>query len=184
MRIEFTGRHTPVPQAFQEHAEKRLEKLGRINQRIAGIHVVLAEERGRADVEITVDLDGTPVRSEVKGADPRASFDSALEKLERQIGKYKARWDNRIRRMRRAAADEEVEAPAEEAEEEPAAPEDEPQIVRSKTVGLKPMAPEEAALQMELLGHDFFLFRNAESNLVAVVYKRQSGGYGVLECEA
>jgi len=185
MRTEFTGRHTAVSPAFEEHAEKRLEKLARLHHRLTAVHVVLAEERGRAAVEITGDLDGTPVRSEVKGADPRASFDSALEKLERQILKYKARWHKRVRKLRRGAAEAEeevVEQP--QAEEEAPADVEEPQIVRTKSVSLKPMAPEEAALQMELLGHDFFLFRNAESDLVAVVYKREEGGYGLLECEA
>ena len=185
MRIKFTGRHTPVSPALAEHAEKRLAKLERLHPRLTAAHVVLVEERGRIAVEITADLDGTPVRSEVKGADPRTSFDSALEKLERQILKYKARWHKRVRKLRRGAAEaqeEVVEQPAVEEEEAPADAE-QPQIVRTKSVRLKPMAPEEAALQMELLGHDFFLFRNAESNLVAVVYTREEGGYGLLECE-
>jgi ribosome hibernation promoting factor len=184
MRTEFTARHTSLSPEFEDHATSRLAKLERLTNRLTGAHVVVSEERGRAGVEITLDLDGTPVRSEVKGPDPRVSFDAALEKLERRVQRYKARWHERVRKGRREPA-----APAQEPEAEPQAEAlaevaDEPEIRRTKSVRLKPMGPAEAALQMELLGHDFFLFRNAESDLVAVVYKREDGGYGLLECEA
>jgi len=186
MRIEFTARNCNLSSGLEEHAEKKLAHLTRLADRVGTVRVIVAEQRGRKDVEITADLDGTLIRSEVKGPDERVSFDSALEKLERQVQRYRARFQRR-RRGRRAAevepeAPEEAEVVAEEEEEELEG--EEPRVVRTKTVALKPMSPEEAALQMELIGHDFFLFRNADSDLVSVVYRRTDGGYGLIECES
>jgi len=184
MRIEFTGRNAPLPNAFEGYAEKRLARLTRLAGRVGTVRVVVAEQRGRKDVEITADLDGTLIRSEVKGPDERTSFDSALDKLERQVSRYKDRFQRRRRRGQRLGAAAETE-PAEGEEVESPEPEAEaPQVVRTKSVTLKPMSAEEAVLQMELLGHDFFLFRNAESDLVSVVYRRQDSGYGLIECES
>ena len=186
MRIEFTGRDAALSPAFEEHAEKRLARLTRLADRVGTVRVVVSEQRGRKDVEITADLDGTLIRSEVKGPDARVGFDSALDKLERQVKKYKARFQRRRRSQRHAAEVEAVAVVVGAEEEEEAEPEvaGEPQVVRTKTVALKPMSPEEAALQMELIGHDFFLFHNAESHLVSVVYRRTDGGYGLIECES
>ena len=120
----------------------------------------------------------------MKGPDERVSFDSALDKLERQVLKYKQKLHRRRRdTLRRPSEPEAEEAAGAEAEEEEPTDAVTPRIVRTKSVTLKPMSPEEAALQMELLGHDFFLFRNADTDLVAVVYKRVAGDYGLLECE-
>ena len=184
MRIEFTGRNTPVTERFEEHAQRRLEKLARLSGKIGQVRVVLFRQRGRTGVEITTDLAGALIRSEVKGPDERASFDSALEKLERQLVKYKDKLHRRrsresLRRPPDVAPEEDV---ASEVEEEPTDTST-PRIVRTKSLTLKPMSPEEAALQMELLGHDFFLFRSADTDLVGVVYRRVDGDYGLLECE-
>jgi putative sigma-54 modulation protein len=186
MRIEFTGRNTPVTESFEDHAQRRLEKLGRISDRVGPVRVILSRQRGRTGVEITTDVAGALIRSEVKGPDERASFDSALEKLERQVRKYKDKLHRRSRDTFRKRPEleegEESETEEPESEEEPVeAPA--PRVVRTKSVTLKPMSPEEAALQMELLGHSFFLFRNADTDFVGVVYKRLDGDYGLLECE-
>ncbi|MBM3501292.1 MAG: ribosome-associated translation inhibitor RaiA [Armatimonadetes bacterium] len=185
MRIEFTGRNAALSPSFEEYAERKLSHLTRLAAKVGTVRVVVSEQRGRKDVEITADLDGTLIRSEVKGPDERISLDGALDKLERQVRKYKARFQRR-RRDRRHAAEAEgdavIEAAPEEVEPEETAAE--PHVARTKTVALKPMSPEEAALQMELLGHDFFLFRNAESELVSVVYRRTDGDYGLIECES
>lgn len=185
MRVEFTGRNTPVTEGFEDHAEGRLERLTRLSDRVGPVRVVLFKQRGRMGCEITADVAGALIRSEVQGSDERASFDAALEKLERQVVKYKRKLHRRSRAtLRRPAADEASGEPQEQIEEdeEPADVPD-PRIVRTKSVTLKPMSPEEAALQMELLGHSFFLFRNADTDLVGVVYKRLDGDYGLLECE-
>lgn len=185
MRIEFTGRDVTPPSAFEQYAEKRLARLERFAKRVGTVRVVLSEQRGRKTVEITADLDGTLIRSETRAPEERVAFDSALEKLERQIDRYKTRFQRRRRASRRAAETQGefaqevlVEDEGEEEEEE------EVRVVRTKTVSLKPMSPEEAVLQMELLGHDFFLFRNADSDLVSVVYRRTAGDYGLIECES
>jgi putative sigma-54 modulation protein len=184
MRIEFTGRNAALPAAFEEYAERKLAHLTRLAAKVGTVRVVVSEQRGRKDVEITADLDGALIRSEVKGPDERVSFDSALDKLERQVRKYKARFQRRRRDQRHAAEAAPVEPEVEEVEAEPDGDGAEPHVARTKTVTLKPMSPEEAALQMELLGHDFFLFRNAESELVSVVYRRTDGDYGLIECES
>jgi putative sigma-54 modulation protein len=179
MRVEFTGRNTSLPEAFEEHAQKKLARLDRLSERVGVVRVIVAKQRGRKDVEITADLDGTLIRAEVKGPDERAGFDAALDKLERQVGKFKARFHRRRRGGHRVLPAEE-EAPEDVPDDETEG--DLPRIARTKAVTLKPMDPEEAALQMELLGHDFFLFRNAETDLVSVVYRRKDDGYGLLEC--
>ncbi|HJN18463.1 MAG TPA: ribosome-associated translation inhibitor RaiA [Armatimonadota bacterium] len=180
MRVEFTGRNIDISSKFEQHAEKRLGKLGRLTERIDWVRVVVAEQRGRVSVEITADHDGTPIRSEVKGPDDRTSFDQALDKLERQLGKFRAKLRRRKRdSLRHAPVEELAEVPDEDDEDET----DEPQILRTKAINIKPMSSEEAAMQMELLGHNFFLFRNADTELVSVVYKREHDGYGLLECE-
>lgn len=179
MRIEFTGRNTAVPESLEAHAEKRLGRLDKIADHVGLVRVVVTEQRGRKGVEITADLDGTLIRGEVKGPDERTSFDSALEKLERQVRKFRAKLRKRGRETLRHPSDEEPEDLPEGEEEDS----DEPRIMRTKSVSLKPMSPEEATLQMELVGHDFFLFRNSDTDLVSVVYKREHGGYGLLECE-
>lgn len=185
MRVEFTGRNTRVTDDFEDHAEGRLEKLTRLSNRVGPVRVVLFKQRGRMGVEITTDVAGALIRSEVKGPDERTSFDAALEKLERQVVKYKRKLHRRsratLRRPAGAEASEEPESEVEGAEQPAEVPE--PRIVRTKSVTLKPMSPEEAALQMELLGHSFFLFRNADTDLVGVVYRRLDGDYGLLECE-
>jgi putative sigma-54 modulation protein len=185
MRVEFTGRNTPVTEGFEDHAEGRLEKLTRLSDRLGPVRVVLSKQRGRMGCEITADVAGALIRSEVRGPDERASFDAALEKLERQVVKYKRKLHRRSRAtVRKPATDERSEEASEEIEEHDASADvREPRVVRTKSVTLKPMSPEEAALQMELLGHSFFLFRNADTNLVGVVYKRLDGDYGLLECE-
>ncbi|MGQ9732462.1 MAG: ribosome hibernation-promoting factor, HPF/YfiA family [Candidatus Zipacnadales bacterium] len=185
MRIEFTGRNMTLPEAFEKYAEKKLARLNRLADCVGIVRLVVAEQRGRKDVEITADLDGTLIRAEFKGPDERTSFDAALEKLERQVRKFKDRFHRR-RRGAQPRFEEETELSTELVDEalSDASEPNLPRIARTKTVTLKPMAPEEAALQMELLGHDFFLFRNANTDLVSVVYRRHDDGYGLLECEA
>jgi putative sigma-54 modulation protein len=155
--------------ALRAHAEKKLAKLDRYFEAPLSAQVVMAVERGRHIVEVTVPVDGWILRGEDASEDMYTSVDRVVDKLERQIHKYKTRL---IRRPR--------------SEPQPApAPEQELEVVRVKRFALKPIPVTEAALQMQLLGHDFFVFRDADAGgVVAVVYRRRDGRVGLIEPEA
>jgi len=187
MRIEFQGRNAEVTTRLRQHAEPRIATLDNLFDRVADVRVTVATQRAWRTVEITLEADGVLLRSEERTNDELASFDKALDRLERQLRRYRERVRHHGRRLTRDAVGEPV---AEGAPEPVAASEPEEQvaphdieIVRTKTHALKPMTPEEAALQMELLGHDFFLFFDAQSEQVEVVYRRRDGGYGLIEPE-
>lgn len=177
MRLDFYARNAEVTGEFRAHVEPRLEALHRHFEKVQGVKVVISAQRNWRTVEITVDADGLLLRAEERSDDELTSFDRALAAIERQLDRYRTRVRDRRRRSHEAA---EAPAPvAVEAEE----PSPEVQIRRTKTVSPKPMSPEEAVLQMELLGHDFFLYRDAESEQVGLVYRRRDGGFGVLLAE-
>jgi putative sigma-54 modulation protein len=152
---------------------------------VQDVRVTLSAQRSWRTVEITLEADGVMLRSEERSNDELASFDKALDRLERQLRRYRERATDHMKKPLRKLPEEGAEpasepAEAEEAEEEEVGA-DAIKIIRTKTHALKPMTPEEAALQMELLGHDFFLFFDAQSNQVEVVYRRRDGGYGLIE---
>lgn len=188
MRIEFSGRNFEVTERFRAHAEPRIETLEHLFDRIGTVRITLSNQRAWKTVEINLEADGLLLRAEERTNDELASFDKALDRLERQLRRYRDKVKHHSKKSIRQAAAEEVEASTEAVEEEeeevPAEVTAEPEdirIIRTKTHALKPMTPEEAALQMELLGHDFFLFFDAQSEQVEVVYRRRDGGYGLIE---
>ena len=141
--------------------------------------------RGRAQgVEVTVWCDGLVLRAEETSPDMYTSIDGAVDKLERQIEKYRSRIIEKRRldesRRRRRAEQAAEKTLAAQGEEPPAAA----RIVRVKRFAMKPMTPDEAVLQMELLGHMFFVFRHTDSQEINVLYKRRDGDYGLIEPEA
>ncbi|MBI4279310.1 MAG: ribosome-associated translation inhibitor RaiA [Armatimonadetes bacterium] len=184
MNVIVQGRQIEVTEALKDYATRKVEKITKYFNHIQEAQVVLRVERrrsvGRAQVvEVTVWGDGLVLRGEEATGDMYASIDRVVEQLEKQIGKYRSRMidkrrldESRRRRRERAATAVEAEAP-------PA----EPDIVRTKRIALKPMPPDEAVMQMELLGHDFFVFRNSQNNQVSVIYRRRGGGYGLIEPE-
>ncbi|MDQ7821146.1 MAG: ribosome-associated translation inhibitor RaiA [Armatimonadota bacterium] len=184
MHIIVTGKHLQVTPALRDYAEQKVGRIARYLDHVAEAQVVLSVERrrglGRAQVaEVTIRGDGLLLRGEEASADMYASLDQVVDKLRRQIERYRSRLilkrrldESRRRGRQRAAAETGLRRV-------PAAP----QIVRVKRFAMKPMTPEDAALQMELLGHDFFVFRNASTGEVNVVYRRREGGYGVIEPE-
>jgi putative sigma-54 modulation protein len=186
MRIDFQARNHDLPDRFVDHATPRLEDLPHFSERLRETRVLLTGKRGLHDVEITCDIGGHVLRAIERDSDPLSAFDHALEKLQRQITRYKDRLVDR--RKRGAGVHRGVEAPAVEPEPEPeevealAMPVDF-EIVRVKSHTLKPMTPEEAVLQMEMLGHDFFVFFDGSADRVGVVYRRRDGGYGLIEPE-
>lgn len=178
MRVTVKGKNVEVTPALQQYAEKKVQKLEKYFHSIKEAMVTQSTQRNWHIVEVTLEGDGIILRGEERSDDMYASIDQVVEKLEKQIKRFKGKLINRVHPE---------EPPKEHLQEMPA--EDEastshfPQIVRTKRVVLEPMPPEEAAAQMELLGHDFFVFLNAETDLTSVIYKRKDGDYGLIEPE-
>lgn len=175
MQVILTGRNIEVTEALRDYAEKKLSRLDKYFYRPLTAQVTLSAEKGRHIAEVTVPLDGLVLRGEEASEDMYASIDAIIDKLERQIHKFKTRINRRLRREGTARGlVTEAAGPAEE-QEEPFP------VVRTKRFAVKPMEPEEAILQMNLLGHDFYVFENAETAEINVVYRRHDGGYGLIE---
>jgi putative sigma-54 modulation protein len=175
MRLQVKGKNLEVPPAIREYAESKLAKLDRHLHETAQVELELSMERNPAIsdahvAEATIWTKGPVVRAREASSDMKASIDLLVGKLERQVKRAR---EKRRRRLTRAPAP----APT------PAFPtqNEEPQLVRTKQFVLQPMSPEEAVLQLELVGHDFFVFKNAGSGDVNVVYRRRAGNYGLIE---
>ncbi len=178
MRVTVKGKNMEVTEPLQRYAEKKVEKLGKYFRNLKSAVVTQSTQRNWHIVEVTLDGDGLLLRGEERSDNMYASIDQVVEKLERQIERFKGKL---YQRAHEAPPKETI--PSEVPEEEPAAEEEAPTVVRTKKFPLKPMLPEEAAMQMELLNHDFFVFLNADTNAVNVIYKRYDGDYGLIEPE-
>jgi ribosome hibernation promoting factor len=178
MQLQVKGRNLEVSDAIRSYAEQKLAKLER-QLEDPRVELELALERNPSIAanqiaEATIWTRGPVLRAREASADMHASIDQLVEKLERQVTRY--RTQGRSRRRKEARAN----GPAPEAS--PSAADDEaPAIVKTKHFAVTPLRPEEAVLQLELIGHDFFVFRNAESSQVNVVYRRRDGQYGLIE---
>ena len=180
MRVEIHSREAHVSDEFRTHIEQRMEKLTKFFDHIVAAHVSFNAHRGQYRAEITVHASRVVLRGEEQQDTLRAAFDEAMDKVVRRIKKLKERlqkrWQGANRQEPRAETAEEPvsEVAAESGEQEPT-------IVRTKRFSFKPMTPEEAALQMELLQHDFFVFTNGDTDEVNVIYRRRDGNYGLIE---
>jgi len=187
MQLNYHGRNTAISNTFRLHADPRIEGLSQYFDRITDVKVVVSQQRHLFTVEITVNADGTLIRGENRSAEILASFDKALDRVERQLRRYKDKLIERGRRERAEAGEPSTDEPPIAIQDgtEPTddQDQDEIKIVRTKSPVLKPMTPEEAALQMDMLGHDFFVFFNGRTERVGVVYKRRDGDYGLIEPE-
>lgn len=177
MKFTFTDKKVTLPKKVHEYAEKKVGKLDRYFPTEADASVVFSVQKGRNNVEVTVRSGGTIIRVAESTADMFVSIDSAVADIERQLRKNKTRLAKRLRTdaFTRTAADENsfsVEEPDEGTYD----------VVRTKRFPIKPMSVDEAILQMNLLNHTFFAFRNEdEGGAYAVVYRRDDGGYGLIE---
>jgi putative sigma-54 modulation protein len=175
MQINITAKGVAVPPGLKQIAERKLSKLERLLRQINTVDITCSRERQWRVVEIMINANGLLVRGEDRAIDLRSAIDNLVDKLERRIKKSRSKLLDRYR---------ESPETREAWEPEPdAARELEPVLVRSKRFTVKPMSPEEAAAQMELLGHDFYVFRNAETEQVNVIYRRKDGNYGLIEPE-
>ena len=181
MQITVTGKQLEVTDPLRAHVEQKLAKLERYFQRIGSVDVVASKQRNWFVVELTMTANGYLLRAEERADDVYHAVDRVVSKLELQLKKYKTRLIERPRAG--AAAAEAAEAAEAVAAAEPAAGAETGQVVRTKRFAIKPMSPEEAVMEMELLGHDFFVFSNGETEQVNVVYRRKDGNYGLIEPE-
>lgn len=171
MIIRMTGRNTVVNDDFKELTEKKLSKLDRFFDKEVVANVTVINQSSRETVEVTIESAGLFFRSEKTTQDRRDSLDAVVDTLFRQIVKNRSKLRSR---MRGTAFEPEVET-------EFAVPEDGYEIVRNKRFEVKPMDIDEAILQMNLLGHNFYMFRNSETSEINVVYKRNDENYGIIE---
>jgi len=185
MRINYQGRNTSIANTFRLHAEPRIQGLSQYFDRITDVKVVVAQQRHLFTVEVTVNADGTLIRGEDRSPQVLATFDRALDRVERQLRRNKDKLVERGRRDRAEDVGATAGEPVTAQQDEPDLPTDQEDIniVRTKSHVLKPMSPKEAALQMDMLGHDFFVFFNGQTERVGVVYKRRDGDYGLIEPE-
>ena len=181
MKFVFTDKKVSLPASVHAYAEKKVGKLDRYFKTEGEASVVFSVEKGRNVCEVTVRSGSMILRASESTPDMRASIDACVSGMERQIRKNKARLEKRLRQgaFERALDVDEVSSFAPDEPEE-----GEYRIVRSKTFPLKPMTRDEAILQMNLLGHSFFAFRDEEADgTFAVVYRRYDGDYGLIEDE-
>ncbi len=187
MQINIHGHSMIVSQRLEKYVRSKAAKLDRYFPGIEDVHVEFTRESSKRDalksVELTIRRGRTLLRVEERNPDPFAAFDAALDKMYQRIARYKGR---RIDRKRNGVALPEVDQQLLEAEplpiEAPPA-EPEPKLVRIKTFEVVPMSVEEAIEQMELLGHDFFVFVHQDDGRIKVAYRRKKGGYGLLQPE-
>ncbi len=179
MKFTFTEKRMGSSEELRDYAIRKISKLDRFFKTEAEAYVTFSLERGRFLAEITIHNNGMYYRASELTSDMYASVDSGVAAIERQIRRNKTRLEKRLREG--ALEKEHAPAYASAAEENEKEDEDEFKIVRSKHFSIKPMSPEEAILQMNLLGHEFFVFKNMqEEEAVSVVYKRKQGGYGLI----
>ena len=174
MRFIITGRNIDVTEGLRSAVEEKLGKLDRFFAPETEVNVTLSVEKERQKIEVTIPVKGNIIRSEQVSSDMYVSIDLVEEVIERQLKKYK----NKIIDKHQNEA-----AFAKEFIDNDYEPTDDVKIIRTKRFGIKPMDPEEACVQMELLGHNFFVFCNAETDQVNVVYKRKGSTYGLIEPE-
>lgn len=182
MRIGFTGKSVNLDDRQREYAERKLQKLARHFSSAREAQLAHTVQRNWHRVEVQVDLDGTLLRAEARDADVLAAIDQVANKLEEQVRRLKSKIKNH---KGRADAPTVAAVLAETPEEPGTTGEEEtlPNVVRRKRFSVRPMSPDEASLQMELLNHDFFAFLNAETDQPAILYRRRDGDYGLLELE-
>lgn len=173
MRIIVSGKNIEITNALRDYATKRIRKVAKYFENDIEAQVTMGVERDRHIVEVTIPVNGIILRGEEETGDMYSSIDMVVEKLEKQIHKYKTRINRRLRKT--ALANSETDFLGKD--------DVDPKVVKTKRFAMKPMAVEEAILQMDLLGHDFFVFSNAETEEVNVVYKRRNGNYGLIEPE-
>jgi len=178
MNVLVRGRNIGVTNSLKEYVVKRVSKLDKFLDGVDDAAVVLVVEGDSHKVEVTIPVNGMILRGEEATGDMYTSIDLVVEKLEKQIGKYKGKLARRRNAGDQKNVYPEYTTAGEEDEEHEG-----PKVVKTKRFAIKPMLVDEALLQMNLLGHSFYVFSNADTEQVNVVYKRKDGNYGLIEPE-
>jgi putative sigma-54 modulation protein len=174
MKFLIVGKNIEVTPGLRSAVEDKIGKLEKYFTEDTEVHVTLSVEKERQKIEVTIPMKGSIIRSEQVSSDMYVSIDLVEEIIERQLKKYKAKLTDK----KQSAG-----FFKQEFIEKDYMDEEEVQIIRTKKFDIKPMYPEDACVQMELLGHSFFVFCNAETDQVNVVYKRKGNTYGLIEPE-
>lgn len=175
MRIEYVGKNINIRDNFKAEVEKKLGKLNRYFDEDIDAKATFSTQGNFNKVEVTIWLKGgTILRAEETSDDMLSSVDRVVDALDRQLRKYKTKLQTRH-------SNESIRYDQIPSDEYTIEEDSEPTVVKVKKIGLKPMFIEDAIMQMNLLGHDFFVYKDAETELVSVVYKRNDGNYGIIE---
>ena len=173
MNLVISGKNIDITEGLRSAIEEKIGKLERYFNDSTEVHVTLSTEKERQKIEVTIPMKGSMIRAEETSKDMYVSIDLVEEVIERQLRKYK----NKIVQREQGAGSFRQEFIDKEAEDE------EVRIIRTKQFDMKPMYPEDACVQMEMLGHSFYVFVNAETEQINVVYKRKGNTYGLIEPE-
>lgn len=173
MKYVITGRNLDITESIKTAVDEKITKLGRYFAPEVVAQVTMSVEKNRQKVEVTIPVKGDIIRAESENSDMYVSLDLVVRAIEVQLKKYRKKIIDRYQTAGVDFADEYMDS--ETVEEEP-----EIKIVKKKTFDFKPMDPEEACMQMDLLGHDFFVFTNADTDQINVVYKRKNDTYGLI----
>ena len=178
MAVKVRGKNIEVTQALKDYVEKRVQTITKQFKTVGEITAVMRVEKGKHTVEITVPASGIVLRAQETSDNMYASIDECVEKIERQIHKYKTRLMKRkysnFKDAEPAPLPDDEELPEETGEFT---------VARVKNYAMRPMGVQEAIMQMNMLNHDFFVFFNAETEKIAIVYRRKSGDYGLINPE-
>jgi len=182
MRFTFTGKNLVVSQDMKDKTEKKIGRLSRLFPENTDVFVTFSVVRADNKVEISIPLTNKRLlRAEVTAPDMYSAVDGAVDVLDRQMAKYKKRLKDKSRRDNSFKGELEMLNTVDEAAFADDEGKDEITIERRKHFPLKPMDPEEAAMSMEMLGHNFYVFRNSATDEINVVYKRNQGTYGLID---
>ncbi len=177
MKYIITGRNMEITDDLREYVEKKFSKLSNYFNEDTEIHVTLQKQRGDERVEVTIPMKGTTIRAEESSSDMYVTIDLMQEIVERQLRRNRKKLIDRKQNTPSFSSYFLQDQEGEDTEEEAI------RIVRSKRFAIKPMDPEEACFQMDMSGHSFYVFYNAQTDQVNVVYKRKDGNYGLIEPE-
>ncbi len=173
MAITVRGKNIEVTPALRDYVEKRVNKVTKYFSEVGDIHAALTVEKGQHIVEVTVPVNGILLRAQEMTEDMYTSIDLVVDKIERQIRKYKTKLMKRFRNAENANFRSELV-------QEHSQPVEDERIIKTKRFPIKPMTAEEAIMQMNLIHHDFFVYFDGDEEAVSVVYRRKDGDYGLI----
>ena len=181
MKLIVKGKHIDVTDSIEDYIRKKMGKLEKYFDQIIEATATVSAEKNRQIFEVTLQAKRAMIRAEEENENIFTSIDKVVEKLERQIIKYKEKLYDKS--LSEHARPKEMNVPEHEVNSTALASDEDTRIVKTKKFAIKPMSPEEASLQMELLGHSFYVFNNEATDQINVIYKRKDGNFGLIEPE-